>query len=98
MTTDDVTTEPLPGMDTYRIKLKGIARMASLIARPPEIGDEVTYTVVTSCSEVADVLRRDGEEQHVCGMDVISVVPQGPPVTPDAEPDLFSGDSTDDDD
>jgi hypothetical protein len=78
-------------MDAYRIKLKGLARMASLIAPPPEIGDQVTYTVTATCSEVADVLRRDGEEQHVCGMDVMSVDPQGPPVKPTEEPDLFSG-------
>ncbi|MGH3985928.1 MAG: hypothetical protein ACRDTZ_01240 [Pseudonocardiaceae bacterium] len=85
-------TDPLPGTDAYRVKFKGLSRNGNLIEPPPDIGHEVTYTVHTRCSEIGHILMRDGEMRDVRGMDVVSVVAQGPPVRPDSEP----GDPDDD--
>lgn len=92
-------TETLPGMGAYRVKFKGLSKIDSLDEEvTPTIGDEVVYTVVTKCSEEGDILMKDGELRHVCGMDVVSIIPQGPPAKPTGEPDLFSiGDADDDD-
>jgi hypothetical protein len=82
-------TEILPGMGAYRIKFKGLSKIDGLDELAPQIGDEVTYVVVTKCSEDGDILMKDGELRHVCGMDVISVIPQGPPTKPVEEPNLL---------
>jgi hypothetical protein len=89
-------TEPLPGMGAYRIKFKGLSKIDSLDESAPQIGDKVTYLVETTCSEEGDILMKDGELRHVCGMDVIAVTPTGPPSKPAGEPDLFSDNADDD--
>jgi hypothetical protein len=92
-------TETLPGMGAYRVKFKGLSKIDSLDEEvTPTIGDEVTYTVVTKCSEEGDILMKDGELRHVCGMDVVSILPQGPPAKPTGEPDLFTTADVGDDD
>lgn len=89
-------TEPLPGMSAYRVKFKGLSKIDSLDEIPPEIGDQVTYLVVTKCSEIGHILMKDGELRDVRGMDVVSVTAQGAPTKPTGEPDLFT--ETDEDD
>lgn len=88
-------TETLPGMTAYRVKFKGLSKIDSLDEVAPEIGDEVTYTVITKCSEIGHILMKDGELRDVRGMDVLSVIAQGAPKKPTGEPHLFS--DTDDD-
>jgi hypothetical protein len=84
--------DSLPGMGAYRVKFKGLSKIDSLDETAPQIGDKVTYLVETTCSEEGDILMKDGELRHVCGMDVVSIVPQGAPTKPDSEPDLFGAD------
>jgi hypothetical protein len=83
-------TEHLPGMSAYRVKFKGLSKLDSLDETAPEIGDQVTYTVITSCSEIGHILMKDGELRDVRGMDVVAVTAQGAPTRPTGEPDLLS--------
>lgn len=83
--------ETLPGMGAYRVKFKGLSKIDSLDETAPVLGDEVVYIVSGTCSEEADILMKDGELRHVCGVDINSIIPQGSPTKPTLEPDLFSG-------
>lgn len=91
----DTEQEPIEGLEATRVKFVGMA--ADSLDDLPEIDDEMTFMVRARCTGRGKERMKDGELRATARMEVLTLEPQGGPVTPSAGPNLFSVEGDGDD-
>ncbi|MGH3495067.1 MAG: hypothetical protein ACRDQ1_17785 [Sciscionella sp.] len=85
--------EPIEGMESARVKFAGMS--LDELGNPPEIDDVMEFYVKAVCTGRGVQRMRDGELRRTARMEVLALQPQGKPVKPQAEPNLYSVDEDD---
>jgi hypothetical protein len=82
--------EPIEGLDTARVRFVDMS--LDELGNPPEIDDEMQFTVNAVCVARSQERMKDGELRRTAKMRVLSLSPNGPATKSSSGPNLFSVD------